>query len=240
MNSKHLWSWMAAVSLGVLVLSPASGIGLAAEREVAIKPIGTSLDGWTLKGNAEGSHWTIGIAKMSTDNPRELAVAPPTENERQLVNGKGHGVDIATKAEFGDCRVELELMVPKGSNSGVYLMGQYEIQVLDSFGRERVGPGDLGGIYGAAAPTVNAAKAPGEWQKMVVDFEAPRFQEGKKVKNACFVKVTLNGEVIHENVEMQKQTGGAWRSGEFPAGPLMFQGNHGPVAYRNIKITPVQ
>ena len=240
MNSKHLWSWMAAVSLGVSVLSPASGNGLAAEREIAIKPIGTSLDGWTLKGNAEGSYWTIGIAKVSTDNPRELAVEPPTENERQLVNGKGHGVDIATKAEFGDCRVELELMVPKGSNSGVYLMGQYEIQVLDSFGRERVGPGDLGGIYGAAAPTVNAAKAPGEWQKMVVDFEAPRFQEGKKVKNAWFVKITLNGKVIHENVEMQKQTGGAWRSGEFPAGPLMFQGNHGPVAYRNIKITPVQ
>jgi len=60
------------------------------------------------------------------------------------------------------------------------------------------------------------------------------------VKNARFVKVTLNGQVIHENVEMQQQKGGAWRDGEFPTGPLMLQGNHGPVAYRNIKITAVE
>jgi hypothetical protein len=220
-------------------LLPAGGIGFAAEDKDSVTPIGATLDEWTLKGDAEKSHWKIGIAKISTDNPRELVVEPPTDTQQQLVNAKGHGVDIATKAEFGDCRVELELMVPRGSNSGVYLMGQYEIQVLDSYGKEQVGPGDLGGLYGAAAPAMNAAKAPGQWQKMAVDFRAPKFQDGKKVANACFVKVTLNGQVIHENVDMQGQTGGAWRSGEFAEGPLMLQGNHGPVAYRNIKITPV-
>jgi len=239
MRNKHPWRW-AAVFVVVLALWLVSGAGLAAERGGAITPIGKTLDGWTLKGNPDRSHWMIGIAKLEPDNPRGLAVEPATGDERQLVNVRGGGVDIATKAEFGDCKVELELMVPVGSNSGVYLMGQYEVQVFDSFGTERVGPGDLGGIYGAAAPKVNAAKPAGEWQKMVVDFQAPKFQDGKKVKNARFVKVTLNGQVIHENVEMQQQTGGAWRNGEFPTGPLMFQGNHGPVAYRNIKITAVE
>ena len=239
MKRKYLWSSMATVFAVAATLLPACGFTSAAEKDT-IEPIGTSLDGWTLKGNAERSYWTIGIAKVNTSNPRELIVERMTDDERQLVNAKGHGVDIATKAEFGDCTVELELMVPKGSNSGVYLMGQYEIQVLDSFGKEQVGPGDLGGIYGAAAPRVNAAKAAGEWQKMIVEFEAPRFQNGEKVKNACFVKVTLNGEMIHENVQMPNQTGGAWRNGEFPRGPLMFQGNHGAVAYRNIKIKPLQ
>ena len=116
-------------------------------------------------------------------------------------------------------------------------MDNYEVQVLDSWGREKVGPGDIGGLYGAAAPKLNAAKAPGEWQQFVIEFQAPRFQDGKKVGNAVFKKVTLNGQVIHENVEMKGVTGGSLGRGEQPRGPLMFQGNHGAVAYRNICIT---
>jgi hypothetical protein len=99
-----------------------------------------------------------------------------------------------------------------------------------------VGPGDIGGLYGAAAPKLNAAKAPGEWQQFVIEFQAPRFQDGKKVANAVFKKVLLNGKVIHENVEMSGVTGGSLGRGEQPRGPLMFQGNHGAVAYRNIGI----
>jgi hypothetical protein len=129
-------------------------------------------------------------------------------------------------------------MVPKGSNSGIYLMGSYEVQILDSYGVKKVGPGDLGGLYGAAAPRVNASKKPGEWQKFVIEFQAPRFEDGKKTANAKFVKVTLNEQVIHENVEMKGVTGGNITGKEVPAGPLMFQGDHGPVAFRNIRITP--
>jgi hypothetical protein len=141
-----------------------------------------------------------------------------------------------TEVEFGDCVLTIEVMVPKGSNSGIYLMGNYEIQILDSFGKEKVGAGDIGGLYGAAAPKVNAAKAPGEWQKFEIDFTAPKFDGETKTANARFNKITLNGQVIHENVELKKQTGGNLGRGEGPVGPLMFQGNHGPVAYRNIRI----
>ena len=160
MSPRQLWTPFCVL----LALSIASGTSLAAEKGRVVQPLGKTLDGWAFKGNAEKSLWKIGVAKMNPDSPRELIVAPATEQAWELVNAGGHGVDIATEAEFGDCTVELEMMVPQGSNSGIYLMGQYEIQVLDSFGREKVGPGDLGGIYSAAPPKLNAAKAPGEWQ----------------------------------------------------------------------------
>ena len=129
-------------------------------------------------------------------------------------------------------------MVPKGSNSGVYVMGEYEVQILDSFGKKKVGPGDVGGLYGIAAPKVNAAKKPGEWQKFVIEYQAPRFEGRQEGSNVKFVKVTLNGEVIHENVEAKGPTGGPLTGKEAATGPLMFQGDHGPVAFRNIKFTP--
>src|SRR5262249_45307638 len=147
-------------------------------------------------------------------------------------------VDLVSEKKFGDCKVELEFMVPKGSNSGIYLMGEYEVQILDSHGRKKVGPGDLGGIYATAAPKVNAAKKPGEWQNFVIEFRAPRFKEGKKVENAKFLKVTLNGQVIHEDVEVKGPTPACLTGKEAPTGPLMFQGDHGPVAFRNVRVTP--
>jgi hypothetical protein len=85
---------------------------------------------------------------------------------------------------------------------------------------------------------VNAAKKPGEWQKFVIDFRAPRFENGKKTENAKFLKVTLNNEVIHENVEVKGPTPSCLTGKESPTGPLMFQGDHGPVAFRNLKIIP--
>jgi hypothetical protein len=221
--------------LATALLAATSAVS-AADKQKVVEPFsGKDLSGWVLK-NPQRSQWVAGTAKMDTVNPRELVVTVPAEGEGQLVNKVGHGVDIYTEQKFGDCTVTLELMVPKGSNSGIYLMGNYEVQVLDSFGKEKVGAGDIGGLYGAAAPLLNAAKAPGEWQQFVIEFQAPRFENGKKVANAVFKKVTLNGKVIHENVEMKGVTGGSIGGGEKPTGPLMFQGNHGPVAYRNIEI----
>ena len=129
-------------------------------------------------------------------------------------------------------------MVPQGSNSGIYVMGEYEIQVLDSFGKQKMGSGDMGAIYNAAVPSINASKKPGEWQQYVIEFRAPRFDaNGKKTQNAEFVKVELNGQVLHKNLVMPEATPGGVMGKEVPEGPLMFQGNHGPVAYRNIVVT---
>lgn len=206
----------------------------SASDTVTIEPFnGRNLDGWKLK-KPTGSHWQAGAAELDPEDPQKLQLNGAFG---QLVNVKGGGVDIFTEDEFGDCHLEIEVMVPKGSNSGIYLHGNYEVQVLDSYGKEKVGPGDIGGIYGAQAPRTNAALAPGEWQKFVIDFQAPKFEDGKKVANAIFKRVELNGKVLHENVEVKGVTGGSLGRGESAKGPLMFQGDHGAVAYRNIKIT---
>ena len=152
----------------------------------------------------------------------------------------GASQDINSKAKFGDCRIELEVMVPKGSNSGIYVMGEYEVQVLDSHGKMKVGSGDIGAIYGGYAPPVNASKRPGQWQQFVIDWRAPKFDAvGKKIKPAEFVLVELNGTPLHRNLVMHGPTPGGLTGKEAPTGPLMFQGNHGPVAYRNIVVTPL-
>ncbi len=213
--------------------------GAGAEEQEAIRPFnGKNLDGWTFKNPKERSKWTVGVSKLNADNPRALTVSEVGDSTPELVNAQGSGVDIYTLEKYGDCTIELELMVPKGSNSGIYVMGEYEVQVLDSFGKEKVGAGDIGGLYGAAAPRTNAAKEPGAWQTFVIEFRAPRFKDDQKISNARFVKVVLNGTVIHEDVEMKGPTPSGVTGKEAPSGPLMFQGDHGPVAYRNIKIIP--
>ena len=209
------------------------------------KPIepfnGKDLTGWKFKGDAKKSKWQACAATVNEKKPDEFIVGianSPDGKGSLLVNVAPPSVDIYTEQTFGDGLFEVEFMIPKGSNSGVYLMGEYEVQILDSYGKEKVGPGDLGGIYSTAAPKVNASKKPGEWQTFVIDFQAPKFSDGKKVANAKFVKVTLNGTVIHENVEMKGPTPGGLTGKEVAVGPLLFQGDHGPVAFRSIKITP--
>jgi 3-keto-disaccharide hydrolase len=158
---------------------------------------------------------------------------------------KGH---LVTVWEHGDIDLELEVMLPKGSNSGIYLQGRYEVQLFDSWGVKQPKYSDIGGIYKnwiepgkpghyrGKAPLTNAAKAPGEWQKIHIVFRAPKFDSsGKKITNARFVKVELNGVVIHQNVEATNHTGGPIKYNEVATGPLMIQGDHGPVALRNIK-----
>jgi len=201
---------------------------------------GKDLDNWQVKGDKEKSKWAAGTAKMSPDDPKLLADIGSHGEMLNLAREHGDSIDIYTKEKFGDCRIELQLMVPKGSNSGIYVMGEYEIQVLDSYGKQKMGQGDMGAIYGAAPPPVNACKKPGEWQKYIVEFQAPKFDsDGKKTENAKFLKVELNSRLLHENLEMPGPTPGGVTGKEEPIGPLMFQGNHGPVAYRNIILKPI-
>jgi tetratricopeptide (TPR) repeat protein len=198
---------------------------------------GKNLEGWNLKQPRNLSKWTVGAAQVDPQNPDGLIVSLPADGHGELINLDAKGVDIYTVLKFGDCKIELEFMIPKGSNSGVYVMGEYEIQIIDSFGKKEMTRNDLGAIYNAASPKVNAAKAPGQWQSLAVEFQAPRFENGKKTGNARFEKVTLNGQVIHENLEIKDLTPGGLTGKEVAEGPLMFQGDHGPVAFRNIKIT---
>ncbi len=202
---------------------------------------GKDTAGWKLKGDAGNSRWKVGVAKLNEQNSGQLIVTEaPSAEQAHLVNAKmgTGGIDIYTEEKFGDCTISLELMVSKGSNSGVYVMGEYEVQVLDSFGKKdaELTQGDLGALYSAAKPAKNVAKAPGEWQTLEIVFQAPKFEGDKRVAAAKFVKVTLNGEVLHENVEMKGPTPGGLTGKEASTGPLMFQGDHGPVAFRDIHI----
>jgi hypothetical protein len=162
---------------------------------------------------------------------------------------------LITKEEFGDVKIELEFMVPKGSNAGVYVMGRYEIQIFDSYGRERFGSGDLGGLYSrhdknrpqgrqnyeGTAPKLNAAKPPGEWQTMEIVFRAPRFDEaGKKRKDATFEKVLVNGHLVQENVATGGHTQSAPFEGDAKLGPIAIQGDHGPIAIRSFEVTRLE
>ncbi|MBI1902781.1 MAG: DUF1080 domain-containing protein [Planctomycetia bacterium] len=175
------------------------------------------------------------------------AAGSPADKKFVLVNGAaGRTVNLITKDVYGDIEAHLEFMIPKGSNSGVYFMGRYEIQILDSYGVEKPKYGDCGGIYQrwannmgfeGHAPKENASRAPGEWQSFDVIFRAPRFdKEGKKTANARFVKVVHNGKLIHENVEVTGPTRAAAFDDEKATGPIMIQGDHGPVALRNFHV----
>jgi hypothetical protein len=159
---------------------------------------------------------------------------------------KGH---LVTTMEHGDIDLSLDVMLPKGSNSGVYLMGRYEVQLFDSWGVRAPTFADMGGIYqrwdekrGAGRegyegvpPRMNASRAPGLWQHLDIVFRAPRFEGKTKVSNARFLKVALNGVVVQENVEATGPTRAAMFDDERAAGPLMIQGDHGPVAVRNLQ-----
>ncbi len=240
MNAARIRVSFALAVTFLLVVAIGANAGMAQEkgRRAVIPFNGKNLDGWKLKDPAGDSKWKVGIARMDPQNPGSLLALPTEGKPGEMVNAGGHSVDIYTERKFGDATISLEVMVPRGSNSGIYVMGEYEIQVFDSFGRSNPRAGDMGGLYGVKPPRVNACKRPGEWQTMVIEVKAPRFADGKKVSNVLFKKITLNGQVIHENVEVDHALPGGVTGREVPEGPLMFQGNHGQVAFRNIKIAP--
>ncbi|MCW9706505.1 DUF1080 domain-containing protein [Aliifodinibius sp. 1BSP15-2V2] len=196
-------------------------------------------DNWSMAGEVNSSrtaeHDLKGVDGVGT------VVNNPTEEQQD---------HLFTQFEHGDLELELDFLMPKGSNSGIYLMGRYEVQLFDSWGVEEPAFSDVGGIYQrwdeskadgekgfeGSAPRLNAGRAPGLWQHLKIIFKAPEFNEqGEKISNAEFKEVWLNGALIQENVTVSGPTRAAAFEDEQAEGPLMIQGDHGPVAVRNIK-----
>jgi thiamine biosynthesis lipoprotein len=185
-------------------------------------------------------------------NPRRLAAEG---SGTMLVNSpKGRANNLTSKQVFGDVELHAEFLIPKGSNSGIKFHAVYEIQIFDSFGAKAVDGSHCGGVYPRALqspryhhvdhgipPLVNACSEPGSWQKLEVVFRAPRFDAaGNKVAHARIERAVLNGKLIHDNQELPTPTGNNWVRKEVPTGPLLLQGDHGPVAFRNIRVKPLQ
>jgi hypothetical protein len=137
------------------------------------------------------------------------------------------GANIVTDRKFGDFKLHVEFNVPEHGNSGVYLRGRYEIQVEDSYGKPVNGQ-MCGAIYTRIIPKVNASKKPGEWQA----FDVTLIGE--------YVTVALNGQTIIENEKIEGITGGAIDSDEAAPGPIYLQGDHTPIQYRKVTLTPVK
>jgi len=134
--------------------------------------------------------------------------------------------NLRTEQEFEDFNLKLEVNVPEGNNSGVYLRGLYEIQVVDSYGKE-VDPHNMGALYSRITPSVAAEKPAGEWQT----FDITLYKR--------HVTVIFNGKKIIDNEPVHGPTGGAISSDVFAPGPIFLQGDHGNVSYRNIVLTPI-
>ncbi|OZI05462.1 hypothetical protein BWI93_25585 [Siphonobacter sp. BAB-5385] len=229
------WRWMLGLSMGCwTALSAQTPLPLT-DVSAFKNPTKT----WSIVGGVTGS-------------PKEAALKGQKGTGVLLgTPGKGSSQSdyLVTNTEHGDLKLSLDFMLPQGANSGVYLMGRYEVQLYDSWGVQNPKASDCGGIYErwdenrkpngyeGHPPRMNAAKAPGLWQHLEVEFEAPKFDgSGKKIANARFVKVELNGTIVHQNLEVFGPTRAALFTDEKARGPLAFQGDHGPVALRNISM----
>jgi hypothetical protein len=162
----------------------------------------------------------------------------------ECVKGSGY---IQSRREFGSCQLHVEFATPstvRGSgqgrgNSGVFLMGEYEVQVLDSYNNKTYPDGQCAALYGRAVPLVNACRPPGQWQWYDIVFHRPIFKGDKVVKKATFT-VFHNGVLVHDHVELEGGTG--WKgphaiSDYVPhgdTGPISLQDHGNPVRYRNI------
>lgn len=162
-----------------------------------------SLDGWQALGQ---NQWVV---------------------ENGILKSPRSGANLITTTKYNDFKLHIEFRCPKGSNSGVYLRGRYEVQIEDNFGRlpeKHL----MGSIYGFLTPSEMAAKEAGEWQSYDITLIGR------------MVNIVANGKTVICNQEIPGITGGALDSREGEPGPIYLQGDHGPIEYRNIIITPAK
>ena len=202
---------------------------------------GKDLSEWTARKHPGAKNlWSVGAPKVDPKNPKNLVATPGGDAMVNTPTGYSKSLDFYSRKKHGDGIIELEVMIPRDSNSGIFLQGEYEIQVFDSYGRKKLGATDMGAIFLTRPPMLNACGKPGEWQTFEIHFRAPKFDDkGRKTANARIEKILLNGDLIQENVELKRPTPGGIDGEEKALGPLMLQGYHGPAAYRNITIKPL-
>ncbi len=152
----------------------------------------------------------------------------PANNKFKMIDGimvnEEKGGNLITTQKFDDFKLSIEFRYPEGSNSGIYLRGRHEVQIEDSKGR--ADDVSIGGVYGFIAPSVNAANPPGEWQTYEITLVGRH------------VTIVLNGIEIVSNRPIPGITGGSLDSNEGEPGPIMIQGDHGPIDFRKFVITP--
>jgi len=175
---------------------------------------GTDLKGWELMEKNATSGWTV-VDGVLVNDP----VQP--EHGEHISYG-----NLRTSDTFEDFKLEVEVNVPRGSNSGVYLRGIYEVQVMDSYGKA-LDPHNMGALYSRITPLVSAEKPAGEWQTLEITLYKR------------YLTVILNGQTIIENQPVKGVTGGALTSDEFSPGPIYLQGDHGKVSYRKVTLAPI-
>lgn len=199
----------------------------------------------------KGENWQIaGDVQADLSEKEKMTLSKGTGILVNLPDAQNKA-NLLSVAEYGDVDVSFDFMMAQHSNSGFYLQGRYEVQLLDSWGEQHPRYGDCGGIYARRrfvpeaqmfeghAPRQNACLAPGLWQHLDISFQAPRFDiAGKKTSPAQILKIVLNGVLVQENVTLTGPTGGPISEQEAAMGPFMIQGDHGPVAFRNFIVTP--
>lgn len=175
---------------------------------------GKDLTGWRLINEKQTNGFKVVDGTLVNDPVQ-------TEGSPHISYG-----NLRTDQEFEDFNLKLEVNVPAGNNSGIYLRGMYEIQVVDSYKKE-LDPHNMGAVYSRIKPTVAAEKPAGEWQTLDITL--------------CkrHATVILNGVKIIDNQPIYGPTGGAIKSDVFAPGPIYLQGDHGKVSYRNIVLTPI-
>ncbi len=195
---------------------------------------------WSLASDVQSSllEKNLLLVKSGTG----VLINQPTDNIRE---------NLFTQLAHGDLDIEFDFMMAKGSNSGIYLQSRYEVQLFDSWCVLQPQSGDMGGIYErwddskpdgqkgyeGHAPRQNVSLAPGLWQHLKISFKAPRFDGNKKISNAKILRVELNGVLVQENLTLSGPTRAAFANDEIPEAPLMIQGDHGPIAFRNMVIS---